>query len=284
MVISQQKVKFGLLLPTGGPFKDPQTMAEIAKLSEDAGWDGIFLWDSIGPSAVDVWIALAAISIKTEKIKLGNMVTAVARRRPWKLAKEAVAIDQLSKGRLIFGAGLGDDAVFAPFGEDTNKIIRAQKLDEGLKLLNKIWSGEKVDFEGQHYQVKNVQYSKPIQEPRIPIWLGGLWPAKGPFKRAAKWDGMMPHTIRSARDVSARLSVDEVKEIMKLIENHRSEPMDTFQLAMLSHTPEDHVGAAAVIEPYIDHGMKWWVESTFEWRIPYDQALERIKKGPVSIR
>ncbi|MCE7734123.1 MAG: LLM class flavin-dependent oxidoreductase, partial [Candidatus Heimdallarchaeota archaeon] len=192
--LNNKKMKYGLLMPNGGPsLNTPQKITKYAKIAEQSGWDAFFIWDSIGPSATDPWVTLASIAMNTEKIKIGAMVTPVARRRPWKLAKEAVSIDQLSEGRLIFGAGLGDDPVFAPFNEDTNKKVRATKLDEGLNILNQLWSGEKVNFNGDYFKITDITYNKPVQTPRIPIWIGGLWPNKGPFRRAAKWDGMIPH-------------------------------------------------------------------------------------------
>ena len=93
-----------------GDFADVRRLVELAKEAEDCGWDGFFLWDHIhwnGPPMLDPWVALAAIASATSRIRIGTMVTPLARRRPWKLARETVTLDHLSGGRLILGVGLG---------------------------------------------------------------------------------------------------------------------------------------------------------------------------------
>ena len=274
-------MKYGLLMPHGSPsLNTPQKITRYAILAEKAGWDGFFIWDSLSSLAVDPWITLASIAIKTETIKIGAMVTPVARRRPWKLAKEAVSLDQLSNGRLIFGAGLGDNIVYGPYGEETDKKVRAKKLDEGLEILDRLWRGEKVDYKGEFYNLTGIQYDRPIQSPRIPIWIGGLWPNKGPFRRAAKWDGMMPHTVRSVNR-GERLELEEIKDIMEYITKHREEPMDEFELVMLSYLPKDPEEAIDLVRSYHQAGVKWWVESVLEWQAEgTEEIVERIKSGP----
>ena len=125
-------MRYGIGLSTTGECGDPRTMSRLARLAEESGWDGIFLEDYVfhweNPvKTFDPWIVLAAMAINTEHISLGTMVTPIARRRPWKLAREAVTIDHLSDGRLILGVGLGnsDDIDFAALGEETNAKNRA---------------------------------------------------------------------------------------------------------------------------------------------------------------
>lgn len=118
-------VEYGLPLPTGGECGDPRFLVELAELAESAGWDGLFLEDYVcyqgDPSAptCNTWVALAAIAVRTERIRLGTEVTPLTRRRPWNVAREAAGVDQLSGGRMILGVGLGhtgesltDDASF----------------------------------------------------------------------------------------------------------------------------------------------------------------------------
>src|SRR5262249_33648633 len=162
--------------------------------AEQVGWDGVFVWDVIyeadQPDApvTDPWIALAAMAMRTERIRLGALLTPLARRRPWKVARETVALDHLSHGRLIFGAGLGYQALgFTPSGEAYEPTTRAGKLDEGLAILTGLWTGRPFQFGGKHYQVDVPSFlPTPVQSPRIPIWLGGYWPNRKPFQRAAR--------------------------------------------------------------------------------------------------
>lgn len=276
-----QNLQQGLLFPNGGKTLGVLDLADVAFEAEKAGWDGFFIWDNL--VNLDPTVSLTAIALKTKKIKFGPMVTSVARRRPWKLARETVALDTISNGRLIFGAGLGDESAYEPYGESSDKLFRAQKLDEGLEILNGLWSGQKFSFEGTHYKISEVESRiTPIQKPRIPIWIGGLWPNKGPFKRAARWDGIMPHTVRSVK-LGEQLTHQEVKNLMAYIEKYRTDSMDSFSLVMLSSTPPDPSKAAEIISPFIDLGAKWWCESVFEWQIPMDEAIERIQRGPTKL-
>ncbi len=104
-------VRYGVTVPNIGELDSLLTMGREA---EAAGWDGFFLWDHIRFSDVfavpvhDPWVALAALAATTSRIRLGPMVTPVARRRPWKLARETVSLDHLSHGRLAEPPGFGD--------------------------------------------------------------------------------------------------------------------------------------------------------------------------------
>src|SRR5215468_1636529 len=110
----EASMRYGLSLPNGGVCGDARMLAELGCLAEEAGWDGVFVEDYIvhqSDGAVptcDPWIALAAIAVGTSRVRLGTSVTPLNRRRPWKVAREAVALDQLSNGRFILGVGSGD--------------------------------------------------------------------------------------------------------------------------------------------------------------------------------
>ena len=192
-------VKHGVDFPPFEEFADPRFMAELAYEAEQAGWDGVFTWDHVWlgmkePFA-DPWVALSAVAMRTERVRIGAMVTPLARRRPWQVARATVSLDHLSDGRLIFGAGLGSppDTEFGVFGEETDRKIRARKLDEGLDVLAGLWSGEPFSYEGEEYRIDDVTFlPKPMQQPRIPVWVGGQWPNRAPFRRAARWDGAFP--------------------------------------------------------------------------------------------
>jgi alkanesulfonate monooxygenase SsuD/methylene tetrahydromethanopterin reductase-like flavin-dependent oxidoreductase (luciferase family) len=187
-------MNYGVYLSSVGDYSNPSLLADLALEAEEYGWDGVFIWDHIGQpnAAADPWVALAAMAMKTKKVKLGPIVTPVARRRPWKLARETATLDHLSNGRLILGVGLGWSAnEFEAFGENGEPRIRAQKLDEGLDIITSLWRGKPFSYHGEHFQVKEACFlPSPIQTPRIPIWACGAWgDKKAPFRRAARWDG-----------------------------------------------------------------------------------------------
>jgi len=124
-------MRYGLALPTGGECGDPRFLVELAVLGERSGWDGVFLEDYVlfqgaaDAPTCDTWAVLAALAVRTERVLLGTMVTPLARRRPWVVARQAAAVDQLSGGRMVLGVGLGDtggsivsDASFTHFREE----------------------------------------------------------------------------------------------------------------------------------------------------------------------
>jgi alkanesulfonate monooxygenase SsuD/methylene tetrahydromethanopterin reductase-like flavin-dependent oxidoreductase (luciferase family) len=162
---------------------DPRLLADLAGLAESRGWDGLFLWDRITypppeRAVADPWVALSAIAVVTETLRLGPMITPLPRRRVQKVARETVTLDHLSNGRLTLGVGLGNADDLEPFGEVIDPRKRAQVLDEGLDRLDGFWSG---GFD-----------PRPVQRPRIPIWVSGNWPNRRPIRRAIRWDGLFP--------------------------------------------------------------------------------------------
>src|SRR5436190_11797564 len=135
--------RYAVGLPNIREYADPGLLVDLAADAEAAGWDGLFLWDHLAAPdseplptpATDPWVAMSAIAARTERMRLGIMVVALARRRPWKVAREAVSLDRLSGGRLALGVGLGsgDYSEFEALGEDPDRRVRADRLDEGLE-------------------------------------------------------------------------------------------------------------------------------------------------------
>jgi alkanesulfonate monooxygenase SsuD/methylene tetrahydromethanopterin reductase-like flavin-dependent oxidoreductase (luciferase family) len=208
------------------------------------------------------------------------MVTPLPRRRPWKLARETVTLDHLSGGRLILGVGSGyfQQEEFEAFGEAGDPKVRAAKLDEGLEVLTGLWSGEPFSYAGTQYQVNNVCFTPPVQRPRIPIWVAGTWPIKAPFRRAARWDGVVP-VPRDAVD-SPILTPSEIRDIGAYIKEHRPRA-EPFEIANSGQTQGGGTAEdAALVAPYAEAGATWWLEYRFPWLSPLAEVRERIRKGP----
>jgi alkanesulfonate monooxygenase SsuD/methylene tetrahydromethanopterin reductase-like flavin-dependent oxidoreductase (luciferase family) len=207
-------MKFGLDVPTTGDHADVQVLAGLAAEAEVAGWDGFFVWDVIegnGKPAVDPWIALTAVALNTNRLRLGTMVTPLARHRPWLVARQLANLDQLSGGRMVCTAGLGyQPEEMTRFGEVGDEAVRVQQLDEALAVLNGLWTADSFSFDGRHFTIKEATLNpKPVQRPRIPLWLAGGWPKRAPFRRAARWDGAC---IKSVNQVTRQwLKLDEVR-------------------------------------------------------------------------
>ena len=285
-------MRFAVDIPNFGEYFHPRTMAEIGKEAEDAGWDGLFIWDHLWLGEtdpfVDPWVALTAIALNTERIRLGTMGTPLARRSAWKRARETVSVDQVSDGRLILGVGLGapPDLEFASFGMETDNITRARMLDEGLDVLTSLWSGDPTSYRGQHYQIDNVTFQPPtLQQPRIPIWVAGVWPRKPPFRRAARWDGMFPikNDGTEPTDMTSEMPVlmpQDIEDAVIFTKSYRvSEgPFDVvtgIQDSMMSRSELGRIAAE-----YEAAGLTWQTHSFGPWNGTIEECRARIRQGP----
>src|SRR3954464_14762849 len=152
----------------GGPnleeYAAPRVVVELAVGAERAGWDGFFIWDHLVPEdqstpAADPQVAVAAIAAATARAKIGALVTPLPRRRPHKVAKEAATLQQLARGRLILGAAIGWSAEleYEAFGEDGS--ARGDRLDEARQGVRRPWTGEPVDFAGEHHTARGIPFA-----------------------------------------------------------------------------------------------------------------------------
>src|SRR5680860_641250 len=189
-------MKFGFIVPNASATQ----ILDLAEEIEANGWDGFFYWDGIGGGSGDMnvfdpWAILAAAAVRTERITLGAMIFPLSRRRPWVVARQALTVDHLSNGRLVIPVGLGavDDGGFAKVQpEVTDRKERAALLDETLEILDLAWKGEPFTYQGANYQLEDIRFvPKPVQRPRIPIWVVGSWPRPKSMSRAARWDGIV---------------------------------------------------------------------------------------------
>jgi alkanesulfonate monooxygenase SsuD/methylene tetrahydromethanopterin reductase-like flavin-dependent oxidoreductase (luciferase family) len=273
-------MQFGVTLPYDEQVRDT---VELALAAEQAGWDAVFIWDGIDGN--DVWITLAAIAARTARIKLGTMLTPISRRRPWKLAQETATLDQLSGGRVILPVGLGaPDTGFAKFGEETDRRRRAELLDEGLDILDGLWSGEPFTYEGSHHQLDEVIFTPtPVQQPRIPVWVVGAWPRPKSMRRVLRCDGMIPQKMDGTGEP---LNPDDVRAIRAWLDERRARTTP-FDIVWESDTPgDDPAQAADNVRPWAEAGVTWWLESV--WREPRSRGglagmRERIEQGPPMI-
>ncbi len=236
-------MRHALYLPPFGEFADPHVTVALAVAAEEAGWDGIFLWDHMwrpasgGLAIADTWITLAAMASVTDRVRLGPTVTPLSRRRPQKVAREAVTLDHLSDGRLTLGIGLGVNTggELERFGECADEAVQAERLDEALEVILGLWSGEEIDHRGRHFTVDHVRFlPRPVQQPRIPIW--GAARGAGnlkPLRRAARLDGLFP----------VNTTVDQLAEMLDFVA-HEQGSLSDFDVAMLA-VPDTDLQALA---------------------------------------
>lgn len=267
-------MRFGVII-TGGPVHE---QVELARAAEAAGWDGVFTWDGIhlgdAVEAHDPWVLMSAFAMATERIRIGAMIQPLARRRPWKVARESVTLDHVSNGRFVLCVGLGavDDSGWGKVGEPTERRVRAEKLDETLAILEGLWSGESFRFDGTHYRFPPMAFHpRPVQRPRIPIWVVGAWPAERSMARAARYDGLLPNVMGGG-------SYDpEMIRAMRDWVTERRGAIDGYDIVL--EGPVDPGPADDVLRAFADAGATWWIHSDWE-SSDVAAARRRIEAGP----
>ena len=272
-------MQFGIYAPNFGAFSDSHTLAQLAYEAEEAGWDGFFLWDhshySEALPLTDPAIALTAMALRTQRLRLGPLVTPLPSRNPWQLARQAVGLDRVSNGRFVQGVGLGVDwwKEYSGFGMSADDVLHGAMLDEGLAVLTGLWSGTPFSYNGTHYQISQIQFQPaPIQKPRIPVWVGGLWPNKRPFRRAANYDGIFPI------GKNGNITPADVREMLTYIHQFRT-ATTPFDIVLRGATPSHPARATSVLNEYVQAGVTWWLEG-FGPNDSTAQLSTRIRKGP----
>lgn len=158
------------------------------------------------------------------------------------------------------------------FGGPGDPITRAAMTDEGLDLIDALWSGEVVDHQGTYYTARNVRFAPvPVQRPRIPIWIGGN--SVGALRRAARWDGWLADT--AAMD-SMSMSTEELAARVRRIQDVRQSE-ELFDVIVSGYTAP---GESDLPERYQQAGATWWLESIHDARGDLTAMTARIDAGP----
>jgi alkanesulfonate monooxygenase SsuD/methylene tetrahydromethanopterin reductase-like flavin-dependent oxidoreductase (luciferase family) len=262
-------VKHGLFLPIFDELADPRLSAILAAEAEDAGWDGVFVWDHINyrspvRAVADPWVTMAAMAMLTSEIALGPMITPLPRRRPVKLAREVATLDQLSEGRVILGVGIGGDGAgeLSATGEELDDRTRGEMLDEGLDVLRRAWSGEPLDHKGKHYTARDLTVlPTPAQSP-LPIWVAVRYGKAKPLLRAARYDGVFPIEIDHP---------DKLAETLDALERPTDRPYDVAVGAQDDSDPR----------PYEQVGATWWMRGFSPYGITGAEVRGVLRAGPL---
>jgi len=272
-------MKFGLALP----YNEAHIVAQLSRLAEEAGWDGVFLGDYIWGE--DPLIALTAAAMTTSRVHLGTMVIPVPIRRPWKIASESVALDRLSDGRLILGLGTG--AVWMGWqcfpDEVTDTKARSEMLEETIDILTLLYQRKQFDYDGSHYHLKltlmdEMHYpSKPVQQPRIPLWVPAIWPRKKSMQRILKCDGVFPEK-RSPDGKPEDITPRDVSEIKAYVNANRTLTTPFDIVASGKTNGLDYSQQKDEILPWSEAGATWWIEGL--WGESKEEVTERIRQGP----
>jgi alkanesulfonate monooxygenase SsuD/methylene tetrahydromethanopterin reductase-like flavin-dependent oxidoreductase (luciferase family) len=267
------ELRSALWLPIFDELADPLSVARLAAEAEAAGWHGCFVWDHLAwrspvRQVTDPWITLAAIATSTEHLRIGPMVTPLARRRPAKVAKETAALDMLSNGRLTLGVGLGSDRFaqeLSRTGEQVDDRLRGQMLDEALRILDGAWSGEPVHHHGEHYTVDGVQFlPRPVQRPGVPVWVAGFPNNTKPLRRAARHDGFFPVNLEHP---------DQLAESVAAIEELRPDRSAPYDVAVALAPGTDPA-------PYLRAGATWYLTEFEPEGLSIDRVRGVLRDGP----
>jgi alkanesulfonate monooxygenase SsuD/methylene tetrahydromethanopterin reductase-like flavin-dependent oxidoreductase (luciferase family) len=268
-------MRYAVVLPGGTA---PEQLDQ-AVMAERAGWDGVFVWEAA--YGVDAWSLLAAMAARTERIRLGTMLTPLPWRRPWKVASQVATLDQLSGGRAILAVGVGaTDTDLPDAGEVTGLRDRAERLDEGIDLIRTLWDGQ-TSYTGQHYRYQTGRLDltsavRPVQQ-RIPIWVVGVWPRPRSMRRVLRCDGIIPQ-YEAGEDAGP----DDARAARAWLTEHGAGP--GLDMVADGETPaDDPAAAAAQVAAWAQAGCTWWLET--RWDVPHapegsNLMADRIIAGP----
>jgi alkanesulfonate monooxygenase SsuD/methylene tetrahydromethanopterin reductase-like flavin-dependent oxidoreductase (luciferase family) len=264
----------------------PQQFVDLAVAAEEAGWDAVFTWEAVWGQ--DAWVTLTAAAMRTSRIRLGTMLTPLPRIRPWDLAGRVATLDALSGGRVQLAVGLGSlHEGWLAFERDEGRRVRAEKLDEGLAIYDGLMRGQPFAFEGSHYSVTPTSFfppPPPVQQPRVPVWVVGAYPARRSMHRAASWDGIIPTKMdRTEDNPVGPADLVRIVAILKEIRASKGLPSEGYDVVAEGVSEPGPAGNAEVAR-WAEAGATFWVES--DWSMGDDAVARhrrRIDAGPPAV-
>lgn len=172
----------------------------------------------------------------------------------------------------------------------TDRKLRAELTDESLAIITGLWKGAPFRFQGKHYQldvplepVGPACPPAPVQKPRIPIWVVGVWKKEKSMHRALRYDGLLPALMGSDGRVRMQPATpQEIFEIRKFID-HQPVPPDGYDIVVEGITPgDDPARATEIVREYSEAGATWWIEALWS-ADENDQFIQRLLQGPPTI-
>ncbi|MGQ0616370.1 MAG: LLM class F420-dependent oxidoreductase [Acidimicrobiia bacterium] len=306
--MSDDRITFGTFVPQGwkmelvsieGAEAKWAKAVEIAELAEQLGYDSIWVYDHFHnvprpamEAMFECWTTMAALSQRTSRVKLGQMVGCTAYRNPGLLAKITANVDVLSGGRLIWGIGAGwYEGEYTGYGyEFPESKVRIGMLRETVEIVKAMWTEPEVTYEGRYFTLAGAQNDpKPLQEPHPPVLIGGGGEqltlrvvarhadmsnfGGKPDEFAHKCEVLKEHCTAVGRDYDeiAKTWTPEVfvrdseAEVEAEGASTRGEPYESWRAGNLVGTPEQ---VAEKIQTYIDLG----VTSFIPWCSDYPGA------------
>ena len=275
-------IRYAIDIAPLGELSDPRAILRLARAAEESGWDGLSMWDSLGlsmgTSAADLFVTLAAVAAETERLTLITSVVAAARRRPQLVVQAAASLDLVSEGRLVLGLGAGEDQPdFEAFGETHERKARIARMDESIAIIDEGLRGERLEHDGVHLRAHGVTLGpRPYQQPRPPIWFGALKPAG--LRRAAQWDGWIAVAVGEDGETVDLTPADLRQRIDRVIEERAKLGLESqpYDIAVLGSSAIDGPEPAA----YVANGATWWLESLSPMRGSIIELEAVVRAGP----
>ena len=276
-------MRFGLFVPAFAELADPRRVADLAHTAEESGWEGFYLWDHVlrpgGMGVADPWVTLAAVATATERVRIGTLVTPLARRRPWVLARQVSTLDHLSGGRVVVGIGLGHDGwrEFSAFGEVADARGRGRLLDESLDVLRRLLGGGPVKHRGDQLAVDTPPFvPRPVQDP-LPIWAACQWPNRRPLVRAARLQGCFP--IFPTPVPPPPPTATEVAEVRRELDRLGARP-DLDLVVRCSMSLEEPSALRRRVSELGEAGVTWMLEGFAPGEPPPAVVEQVVRRGP----
>ena len=313
-------MKYGVYVPNLWHYGSVGAITDLALAAEESGWESFFIWDHLlvggDIPVVDSQIALAAVAAATSPRlrRIGSLITPLARRRPWKVAREIVALQELSHGRLVTGFGLGQPPEYEFTSMELDSPSkRGAALDDALELLGLFLSGEAFSWQRPQSRAERIGNPArvdasaflPRPDPMPPIWIAGAIYRGGtepndvissdehhthlmqrtvhqpsmPFQRAARFQGVFP--VGMPWDNEAPLTPKEITRVIALTFPDGSRPID-FEVVSCGRTGgEDAPVKLTDLARYEEAGLTTWLESPPDLA-SHEEALAIIRRGPPS--
>jgi alkanesulfonate monooxygenase SsuD/methylene tetrahydromethanopterin reductase-like flavin-dependent oxidoreductase (luciferase family) len=274
-------MRFGVYCANFGALGEARILIDLALEAEQAGWDGFFLYDHVllrsgrAIRSVDPWTVLAVVAERTE-LQFGPMITPLARRRPWEVAHQTIALNRLSGGRFVLGVGLGEALDHEAFGDLDSPPIRGDRLDECLGVLQRLWAGESVTHDGSWRLEEVVLAPRPLEGKPIPIWVAARYGSRRPVRRAARFQGFFP--INSAWDLEHLIEPAQVREMVAVVAAERG-GLERFDVVTAGMSDPNFAHESS-IEAFASAGVTWWLEIVEPRRGSLQQLRTRIAAGP----
>ncbi|GIW41834.1 MAG: LLM class F420-dependent oxidoreductase [Candidatus Binatia bacterium] len=274
-----RRIRFGIQTP-----QQQVTYREILEVWKDAdrlGYDTAFVFDHFipifsqdtGGPCFEGWTLLSALATETEKLHLGVLVTGNTYRYPPVLAKMAVTLDHISKGRLILGLGAGwfeleHEAYGIPFytaGE------RAKRLVEAVELIKLLFTQKRSNYQGKYYRLQDAPFSpKSVQKPYPPILIGGMGP-KVIQPLAAKHADIW-HFFADGGPSEARAVNERFDALCRKVGRNPAEVERAIFLRSAKLEGESSAATVETVKAYVDAGVQHFIVSL---RPPYNRDLVR---------